>query len=287
LSSFTKAAKALHLTQAAVSQRIQALEGTLGKSLFQRRSGTVQLTEAGQKLYEYAQRILSLHCEARREVGGQIAVVQSELALAASSVPGEHLLPTLLSTFREKYPHIHVRATVSDSVTVMQQVERGHASLGLVGQKADNPGLNFRHLAQDQMVLVVPAKHPLRRRTRINLKELSKYPLVLRETGSGLRHCFEKALETRGLSLTDVRVALELGSNEAIKSAIQRGVGAAILSRFAVQKELKSGVLRAVAIRGLRCDREMFVVHDRRRVLPLPARIFLDFLDTARLSRVR
>jgi DNA-binding transcriptional LysR family regulator len=169
----------------------------------------------------------------------------------------------------------------------MQQVERGQASLGLVGQKVDNPRLTFRHLARDQMVLVVPAKHPLRRRSRISVKELARYPLVLREKGSGLRHCFERALESGGLGLKDVQVALELGSNEAIKSALQRGVGAAILSRFAVQKELKSGELRAIGIRGLRCDREMFVVHDRRRVLPLPARVFLGFLDTARLSRVR
>jgi DNA-binding transcriptional LysR family regulator len=286
-SSFTKAAKALNLTQAAVSQRIQALEGTLGKALFQRRGGSVQVTEMGQKLYDYAQRILALHSEARRELGGQIAVVSSELALAASSVPGEYLLPTLLSIFREKYPHIHVRATVTDSVTVMQQVERGHASLGLVGQKVANPRLEFRHLSRDQMVLVVPAKHLLGRRKRIGLKELTNYPLVLREKGSGLRHCFERAVETGGLALNDLQVALELGSNEAIKSALQRGVGAAILSRFAVQKELKSGKLRAVAIRGLRCDREMFVVHDRRRVLALPARIFLSFLDTAHPTRVR
>ncbi len=99
LSSFTGAAKALGLTQAAVSQRIQSLEQTLGKTVFQRRGGRVLLTETGQTLYSYAQRILDLHRQARREITGHDAQVTGELLIAASSIPGEHLLPSLLSLF--------------------------------------------------------------------------------------------------------------------------------------------------------------------------------------------
>src|SRR5262249_12979285 len=105
-------------------------------------------------------------------------------------------------------------------------------------------------------------------------------PIILRETGSGLRHCFEKALERAGRSLADLRVALELGSNEAIKEAVLRGVGVSVLSAYAVQKELKAGQLHALKVTDLHCDREMFVVWDRRRVLPPPARLFLRFLES-------
>lgn len=280
LSSFTGAAKALGLTQAAVSQRIQALEKALNKSLFDRRTGRVLLTKAGQKLYTYAQRILDLHREARREITGHEPPVAGELLIAASSIPGEHLLPSLLSVFGQRHPHIQVRATVSDSMAVIGQVERGEVSLGLVGRKSEKPHLEYRFLASDRMVLIVPPGHSLSRRKKVTVEQLIAHPLVLRESGSGLRHCFEKSLERAGRSLGELRVALELGSNEAIKEAVRRGIGVAILSTYAVQKELRAGELYALEVSDLHCDRDMFIVHDRRRVLPPQARLFLIFLET-------
>lgn len=280
LSSFTGAARALRLTQAAVSQRVQALERMLDKSLFQRQGGRVLLTEAGQKLYDYAQRILDLHREARREIAGHESPVGGELAIAASSIPGEHLLPALLSVFSQTYPHVRVRAAVSDSMAVMKQVERGEVSVGLVGRKLDNPHLDFRFLASDHMVLVVPPGHALNKKKKVTVEQLVAHPLVLREAGSGLRHCFEKSLERLGWSLGDFRVALELGSNEAIKKAVERGAGVAALSVLAVQKELDAGLFYALTVKDIHCDRDMFVVLDRRRVPPLPTRLFLTFLET-------
>src|SRR5205807_3806264 len=147
LSSFTAAARALRLSQAAVSQRVQALEVTLGTPLFKRQGGRVLLSDAGQKLYDYAQRILDLHREARREATGHETPVAGELLLAASSIPGEHLLPALLSAFGGKHAHVRVRATVSDSMGVIAQVERGEVHLGLVGRTVDQSHLDFRYLA--------------------------------------------------------------------------------------------------------------------------------------------
>ncbi len=279
LNSFTGAAKALGLTQAAVSQRIQILEKSLGKSLFDRKGGRVLLTEAGQTLYAYAQRIIDLHRDARREITGHEPPLAGELEIAASSIPGEHLLPALLSVFGQKYPHVRVRAAVSDSMAVMGQVERGEVSVGLVGRKADGPNFEFKYLASDRMVLVAPPGHPLAKLKAVTVDQLAAHPLVLREAGSGLRHCFEKALDRAGRSLTELRVALELGSNEAIKEALHRGVGVAVMSVLAVQKEIKSRTLHAIGVRDIRCDRDIFVVQDRRRVPPLPARLFLNFLD--------
>jgi DNA-binding transcriptional LysR family regulator len=278
--SFTGAAKALGLTQAAVSQRIQTLEKTLGKSLFQRRGGRVLLTDAGQTLYAYTQQILHLHREVRREITGLDAPVAGELLIASSSIPGEYLLPTLLSVFGQRHPHIHVRATIGDSAGAIGQVERGEVSLGLVGRKAEKPHLEYRFLVSDRMVLVVPPGHALSGRKKVKLKQLIAHPLVLRESGSGLRHCFEKSLERAGRSPAELRVALELGSNEAVKKAVLRGAGVAVLSNYAVQKELRAGQLCALEVSDLHCDRDMFVVHDKRRVLPPPAQSFLIFLET-------
>jgi DNA-binding transcriptional LysR family regulator len=277
--SFTAAARALRLTQAAVSQRIQVLERALGVSLFLRRGGRVVLTEAGHRLHRYARRILALHAEARAEITGLKPSVAGDLTLAASSVPGEHFLSSVLAIYRNQHPQVQVRVTVADTQAVLVQVERAQAHLGLVGGKSTNPHLEYRAFARDQLALVVPADHGFARRKRISLPELGRQPLILRETGSGSRWCLEQALAGVGKSVKDLRVVLEVGSNEAIKEAVHRGLGLAILSTRAVDKELQAGQLHALQVAGLPLVREMFVVWDRRRPLPIPARLFLDLLQ--------
>ena len=279
LSSFTAAGKVLGMTQAAVSQRIHALEKELGVALFERRGGRVFLTDAGQRLYAHAERILELHRQARQEVTGEKAPIRGELLLAASSIPGEHLLPAILSIFRRKYPDVRVKVEVTDSVKVMDQVEKGQVHLGLVGRKIDDPNLSFKEFATDEMVVIVPPNHRWHRRKRIAFKQFKKEPLILREQGSGSRWCFEQALTRSDHSLDDLQIALELGSNEAIKESVLEGMGVSVLSTHAVQKELKAKDLHAVTVPELTLERKLFIVIDKRRVLPAPARIFLHFLE--------
>src|SRR6516225_252823 len=273
LGSFTAAARALKLTQAAVSQRVQALEHDLGVTLFYRQGGKAALTEAGQVLYPEAQRILALHREARQKITGKKLPLAGELTLAASSIPGEYLLPGLLSAFKKKHPHIQVRATVTDSRAVVDQVEHGQANLGLVGKRSDRPHLESRCFGTDTLALIVPAKHPWGQRKRVDLDELAGQPLILREAGSGSRWCLEQALAQAGKSLHDLDVGLELGSNEGIKEAVDQGMGVAVLSTLAVKKELHSGRLQALQVKGLALQRDLYVIWDKRRALSIPARL--------------
>jgi len=282
LGSFTAAARALKLTQAAVSQRIQALEQDLGVPLFYRQGGKAALTEAGQVLYPEAQRILALHREARQKVTGKKLPLAGELTLAASSIAGEYLLPGLLSAFRKRHPHIQVRATVTDSQKVEDQVEHGQANLGLVGKRSDNPHVESRCFASDTLALIVPGKHPWSQRKRVELEELAGQPLIVREAGSGSRWCLEQALAHAGKSLRDLEVGLELGSNEGIKEAVDQGLGVAVLSTQAVKKEIQTGRLQALQVKGLPLERDMFVVWDKRRALTIPARLFIDLLETSK-----
>jgi DNA-binding transcriptional LysR family regulator len=282
LGSFTAAARALKLTQAAVSQRVQALEQDLGVPLFYRQGGKAGLTEAGQALYPEAQRILALHREARQKITGKKLPLAGELTLAASSIPGEYLLPGLLSAFKKKHPHIQVRATVTDSRAVVDQVEHGQANLGLVGKRSDRPHLESRCFGTDTLALIVPAKHPWGQRKRVDLDELAGQPLILREAGSGSRWCLEQALAQAGKSLHDLDVGLELGSNEGIKEAVDQGMGVAVLSTLAVKKELHSGRLQALQVKGLALQRDLYVIWDKRRALSIPARLFIDLLESSK-----
>jgi DNA-binding transcriptional LysR family regulator len=280
-SSFTAAARDLGLTQAAISQRIQALELVLKTPLFLRQGGHVLLTDAGRSLYDYAQRILLLHREAIREIAGRESPLSGELSLAASSVPGEHLLPDLLAKFRDKHPYVQVRASVTDTEQVIQLVEKGQVHLGLVGGKRDCPHLEFRRFASDQLAVVVSAEHPWAKRKNIPLTAFLEQPLIVREEGSGSRACLEQELGQLGHAWHELHIAFELGSNEAIKEAVVRGMGAAVLSSRVVEKEIQAKKLHVVHVQGLTLTREMSIVWDQRRVLPIPARQFLDQLNGA------
>jgi len=278
--SFTAVAVDLDITQAAVSQRIAVLEKELRVSLFDRRAGKNTLTEAGQRLYRYARRILDLHEQAREDLGDFHAPVSGDLPIAASSVPGECFLPALLSAFHAKHPQVHVRATVSDSGSVMTDVEKGKASLGLLGQKVERVGLESRPIGTDSLVLITPSGHPWATRRSISLDALAGEPLIIREPGSGSRCALEKGLDRVGTSLARLSVSFELGSNAGIKDAVKRGLGVAFLSRFCVQKELKAKELRAVHVRGLRLTRQFYLVYHRRRPLSPAASTFLHFLES-------
>lgn len=279
LRSFTGAAAELGVTQAAVSQRIAALERELHISLFDRRAGRIALTEAGGRLYEYARKILDLHEEARTGLGGLRRTVSGDLTIAASSVPAECYLPALLSTFRETYPKVHVRATVSDSGSVMKEVIKGKATLGLAGKKTEETTLESRPVGTDTLVLIVPPEHPLAGRKDISIKALAAESLIVREPGSGSRCALKKGLERAGSSLAAMNITLEMGNTAAIKDAVRRGLGASFVSRSMVRRELDSGELRTISVRGLVLTRHLYVVYHRRRPLSRAASAFLHFVE--------
>jgi DNA-binding transcriptional LysR family regulator len=278
--SFTAAAVELGLTQAAVSQRIALLERELRVSLFDRKAGRICLTAAGQELYAYARRILELHAEAREVMGGLHVPVSGELPIGASSVPAECYLPALLSTFHEEYPHVHVRAFVGDSSSVVKDVEKGQVSLGLVGQRFDAPSMEYRSVGGDCLVLVVPLGHRWTASKSIAIDSLRDEPLILREPGSGSRFVLERALERSGMDMAALNVMLELGSNAAIKDAVRGGLAVAFLSYLAVRRELEAEELLRVEVEGLSLNREFYSVYDRRRPLTPAAGVFMHFLES-------
>ncbi len=277
--SFTAAASQLGITQAAVSQRMAILEKELRVSLFDRRAGRIALTEAGQRLYEFARQILDLHERARRSLCGFHPAVSGDLPIAASSVPGEYFLPPLLSAFHAEHPDVHVRATVTDSNLVLKDIEKGRAMLGLVGQKTENPNLEYRIIGSDCLVLIADSRHPSVGRKTVSLRALKSERLIVREPGSGSRCTLEKGLARAGTSLAALNVTLELGSNAAIKDAVRRGLGVAFLSQLAVQKELGYKELQTIAVKGLDLERDLYLVFDRRRPLSPAAAAFLHFLE--------
>lgn len=272
--SFTAAARAMGVTQAAVSQRVHQIEQGIGVPLFRREAGRISLTEAGRTLHNFARRIIALHQEARLAVGSTTETATGELILGASSIPGDHLLPTVLAIFRKRHPRVRVRVEGGDTATVLKMVERGAVQIALVGGKKESAHLEFKEFARDNLVVVVRTEHPWRRRRHVTLTDLARQPLILREGGSGSRWFLERAIAASDKPV-DLNVALELGSNEAVKEAVVQGVGVAVLSQLSVQRDVDAGHLHPLQIDGLALERPMYVVTDRRRALPPIALSFL------------
>lgn len=278
-ASFTQAADALGLTQAAVSQHVRSLEKELGVPLFHRRAGRVELADAGRLLYDYARRILDLHEEARAALGHGTPAPSGEVRLAASTIPAECLLPELLGHFRAAHPGIRVVAEVGDSQSAMETLERGDVTIALVGRRVVADWAESWPFASDRLTLVVSGRHEWASRTTVSVEELRARPLAVREPGSGSRRCLEQALEPLGLSLDDLMVPMELGSNSAIRETAARGDAAAFVSARAVAEDLACGRLHEVVVEGLgELNRRLHVAVDRRRALPSPARAFLRFI---------
>jgi DNA-binding transcriptional LysR family regulator len=252
------------------------LEGSLHTALFRREAGGIGLTEAGRKLEEYARRIVELHRGARRAIAGRRKEVAGDLLLAASSIPGEHVLPPILAAFRRAQPQVNVRLRVMDTEEVCRILEDDEADLGFTGDAPASRRLVFTPFADDDLGLVVPANHRLSRRRRVGWRDILRELLIMRERGSGSRRCLERALRRAGRKLDATTPTLEVGSNEAIKEAVLEGLGVSVLSRRTVHKEIVDGRLCLIPLAGVPLVRRLFIVRNRERRLTAAAREFLD-----------
>ncbi len=277
--SFTRAAESLGLTQAAVSQHIAALERLLQVSLFERSGRKVVLTDAGRRLYDYARRILDLLDEAGREIARTEATIAGSMHIASSTVPAELLLPELLAEFRALHPDVHESITVSDSSAAAEAVESGEADLGFVGELPRSSRLKALPIAADQLVMVVSPQHVLARSKKASLRRLRTEPLIVREPASGSRRCVDQALEAAGLSPGELNITMEINSNDAIRAAVERGVGAAFLSSAAISHEIAEGRLVTVAVPGLRPQRQLYLITEVNRIPKPTVREFLAFVS--------
>ena len=276
--SFSLAAKSLYLTQPTISGHIKALEDLLGVQLFHRSVREITPTKAGEVLYPFARKILRINNQAQQEIAKFLGQEKGKLEIGGSNIPGQYILPGLVSEFKSSRPRVQVMVTISDTASIIESVASGNIELGMVGARLKNKNLEFTPCFRDRLVLIVPSGHPLAHRKGVRIQELLNEPFVIREQGSGTRYTTEMALEAQGIYLDDLNVVAEMGSTEAVRQAVKNGLGCAILSEKAVADDLVYGLLHAPAIESIDLRRQFFVIrHGRRQLSPL-AKAFFDFL---------
>jgi DNA-binding transcriptional LysR family regulator len=266
--SFKRAADSLYVSQPAVSLQVQHLERQLDVPLFDRGGRRAQLTEAGRLLLSYGDRILSLCQETCRAIDDLQNLHGGTLIIGASQTTGTYLMPRMIGLFRKKYPDVAVQLHVHSTRRTAWSVANGQIDLAIIGGEVPTElkeDLEIIPYAEDELALVLPMLHPLAQVGILQKEELYKLKFITLDSQSTIRKVIDQVLSKSGIDPRQLSIEMELNSIEAIKNAVQAGLGAAFLSVTAIEKELQMGVIHRVAIEGVEIKRTLSQIRNPNR----------------------
>jgi DNA-binding transcriptional LysR family regulator len=279
LLSFTKAAETLHMTQPAVTFQVRQLEEYFNTRLFDRTHNRISLTDAGNLVYKYADRIFELYNEMEHSVREMTGEISGALTIGASTTIAEYMLPSLLGDFKAKYPEVNIHLKVSNTDGIVSMVENNIIDLGVVEAPVGNKNLVVESCSPDRLVAIVPPSHPEAKRQSLTYADLHKYPFICREEGSGTREVINEWLKNDVENNENLNISMELGSPEAVKGAVEAGMGISVVSISTIQKELKLGTLVAINLDPV-LERPFSFVHQKQK---FRVRVMEELLEFARV----
>ncbi|MBW4648431.1 MAG: LysR family transcriptional regulator [Kastovskya adunca ATA6-11-RM4] len=275
--SFKRAADSLYVSQPAVSLQVQNLERQLDVPLFDRGGRRAQLTEAGHLLLNYGEKILSLCQETCRAIEDLQNLQGGTLIVGASQTTGTYLLPRMIGMFRERYPDVAVQLQVHSTRRTAWSVANGQVDLAIIGGEVPaelQDTLEILPYAEDELALILPAFHPLTRVTTIQKDDLYKLQFIALDSQSTIRKVIDQVLTRCSIDTRRLKIEMELNSIEAIKNAVQAGLGAAFVSISAIEKELQMGVLYRARIEEVVVKRILSVIVNPNRYRSKAAEAF-------------
>ena len=281
----TQGAKALNIAQWAASHAIAALEAQHDTKLFNRVGRKIELTEAGRVFLAEARAVLARADQAELALTEFGNLKRGTLSIQASQTIASYWLPRHLVAFRLAHPEIEIRLAVGNTAQVAAAVENGSTELGFVEGPVEKVHLASTPVARDQLLVVVGPDHPWIGRSRLTSTELMQGDWVLREPGSGTRSAFEGALAQTGLKPSALRVQLELPSNEAVRAAVEAGLGAAAISASVAAPSIEAGLLSRIPYRLP--EREFHVLRHRERFRSRAAETLMALIAGASVRRRR
>lgn len=270
--SISRAARALNLSQSAVSQHVHQIETEYGSTLLVRTAQGVHLNEVGEIVYQHVNQLLHLLDDSREAVRHHLEPAPARLSVGASLTIAEYLFPELLPRLDNPDDRQHLTLYMANSHDVTDRVMHGELDLGLVEAPIDRAQLIVRPFLEDRLKLVVSRRHRWRDRTQITVEELLDEPLVVREPGSGTRMVMETALSQVGIVLSQLNVRFVLGTTQAIKAMISQDIGASILSPYAILPHERP-YYHLLDIAPLRLMRHFSVIHSTEHLHPVAERL--------------
>lgn len=279
LKSFTRCAAAVLLSQPTVSEHVRSLEEELGQKLLDRMGRAVEPTPVGRLLYNYAVKILRLQQDAMQAVEQYGGKLVGRILIGSGTIPGTYILPGLIGKFRSRFPSIMATLKIAGSQSIASEVLNGHLEIGVVGARWTEKGLEWTEHFSDRLALVVHPGHPWAVRSEVSLDELPGEPFILRESESGTRKVIDRILEEHGIKPSSLTEVAEIGSSAAVIEAVRTGLGIAFLSTKAVEREVQSGALAEVSIKGLELNRPFYLIRRKSREFSPAAAVFWEFLQ--------
>lgn len=258
--SLTTAAEQLHISQPALSRQISSLEKEVGIDLFIRHSRGLQLTEAGRRLYDYAQRILNYADEAQRVLDEIKNLETGTLTIGASKTIGSYLLPPVIAKFMQQYPGIDLAIEIDNRDTIIKRAANYRYNFALLTGSFNEPGFYIETLFNDRVVALTSPQHKVQTNGVSDVESLNQEIFILREVGSSTRKISDLILTKHGIQPKKV---MELPSIEAIKKTVASGTGITFLSKYAVRDELQSGALQTIEHAGLHMPRGIIAIHTK------------------------
>lgn len=282
LESFSKAAEALNLTQPAVSFQIHGLEKAYQEVLFDRSSQQIRLTDAGKIFLKYARDILKLNDALSLEIADLRDLVRGQLFVGASNIPGEYILPHLLGEFKEAHPQVNIKLEVMDTKEVISRLLSHKLDVGFCGAASKRVPIIYEDFATDELVIAMPAGHPLAAKNNLRLNDLKKHRFVMREEGSATRQIFKEAIEARGVLESDLNIALELGSTQAVLSAVAGGIGITPVSVFAINNLTRADSITFGKVADLNLKRKLFIAYNEKSPMSKAQSAFIEHVKSRR-----
>ena len=275
--SFKKAAEKLYISQPAVSLQIQNLEKHLSAPIFYRDKRKARLTETGQLLLKYSERILDL-CEETCRALDELHTLQSgTLIIGASQTTGTYLMPRLIGIFRHKYPQIAIELQVHSTRKISWGVANGQIDLAVVGGEVPEELveiLDITSYAEDELALILPRSHPFSSLEYIQKEDLYHLKFIALDTQSTIRNVIENTLIQNGIDSRYFKIEMELNSIEAIKNAVQSGLGAAFVSVSAISKELELDIIHWAKIEDITIKRTLSIIVNPKKYYANTTKIF-------------
>lgn len=253
--NFSRAAGELYISQPAVTQHIRELEKIYEARFFVRNGNRILLTEQGEKMLEYTEKIMALYRQLETSLKNGSPSLQGKLRLGASTTIAQYVLPQTIAAFYKRYPDVVITLISDNTENITKALVGGKIDLGLVEGPVHSRDLKLELLMTDELVAVTSPKSEWAKNFPESPAELAQLPWVLRERGSGTREIVENTLSALGIELATMTKVTSLGSTEAIKSFLEVGTGISILSRKSIKNELALGLLIIKPVLGLQSER--------------------------------
>lgn len=278
--TFIRAAESLYLSQPALSLQIQNLEKHLNVPLFERHKKKIKLTDSGELLLRYGNRILALCEETYRAIADLQKLQAGNLIVGASQTPGTYLMPRLIGLFRQKYPQITVELEVHSTRRISWAVANGQIDIAIIGGEIPvevKNSLRILPYAEDELVLILPKSHIFCELEKIRKEDLYSLNFITLDSSSTIRKFISNNLQQNGIDINRFKIEMELNSIEAIKNAVQSGLGAAFISVSAITKELELGLIHCSKIENITLKRMLWIIENPNLYKPKGYKHFFNF----------